>query len=115
MSHDLLEKIVKKSVKSKSSIDDIVVFFESFHKGEYIYPSVVKRNFNLEVNEVYKILSSLEQNDFLKIYYEFFCYTCNSCSQLFEYFSQLKESYICNICEQELSINNVKVVYKVIK
>lgn len=112
MSHDLLEKIL--SNKVKSDINRIVKFFNNYKKGDFIYPSVLKRSLDIDDKETYKILSILEKAKLLKINYEYFCYSCNSSSKLYEYYSELVESYTCEICEDSLTLDNVKVVYKVI-
>lgn len=88
MSHDLLEKILSDSINS--DIEAIINFFSNYKKGDFIYPSI------------------------LKIYYEYFCYNCNRSSGLYEYYSKLPESYICENCEDNLTLDNVWVVYKVI-
>ena len=112
MSHDLLEKILSDSINS--DIDAIINFFSNYKKGDFIYPSVLKRYLNIDEKEIYKILSILEKSNLLKIYYEYFCYNCNRSSELYEYYSKLPESYICENCEDNLTLGNVRVVYKVI-
>ena len=103
MSHDLLEKILSDSINS--DIEAIINFFSNYKKGDFIYPSVLKRHLNIDEKEIYKILSILEKSNLLKIYYEYFCYNCNRSSGLYEYYSN---------CEDNLTLDNVRVVYKVI-
>ncbi len=112
MSHDLLEKILSNNVES--DIDAITNFFNNYKKGDFIYPSVLKRKLDINEKETYKILSVLEKSNLLKINYEYFCYNCNKSSKLYEYYSELPESYACDNCEDNLTLDNVRVVYKVI-
>ena len=112
MSHDLLEKILSNNIES--NIDEITDFFSNYKKGDFIYPSVLKRKLNIDDKETYKILTILEKADLLKINYEYFCYNCNRTGKKYEYYSELPESYTCENCEDCLTLDNVKVVYKVI-
>lgn len=112
MSFNLLEKILSDNINY--DIEAIINFLSNYKKGDFIYPSVLKRHLNINEKEIYKILSILERSNLLKIYYEYFCYNCNSSSELYEYYSRLPESYICENCENNLTLDNVRVVYKVI-
>lgn len=112
MSHDLLEKILSDNINC--DIEALINFFSNYKKDDFIYPSVLKRHLNIDEKEIYKILSTLEKFNILKIYYEYFCYNCNRTSELYEYYSKLPESYICESCEDNLTLNNVRVIYKVI-
>ena len=112
MSHDLLEKILNNKIES--DIDTIINFFDNYKKGDFIYPSVLKRKLKIDEKEIYKILSIMEKSELLKINYEFFCYNCNKSSNLYECYSELPEEYICENCEDCLTLDNVRVVYKVI-
>lgn len=112
MSHDLLENILTNNINS--DIEAIINFFNNYKKGDLIYPSVLKRHLNINEKEIYKIFSILEKSNLLKIYYEYFCYNCNSSSKLYECYSELPKSYVCENCEDNLTLDNVRVVYKVI-
>lgn len=113
MSRDLLEKILND--KNQLNIDEIIKFLITFKKGSFIYPSVLKRKFQMSDEDVYKILSKLEKEKVLKLFYELFCYQCNNSIGLFEYYSQIPTKIICEQCESYLGIDNIKIVYKVIK
>lgn len=111
MSHDLLEIILNDSVNS--DIESIIIFLSHYKKGEFIYPSVLKRNLNINEKETYKILSTLEKFKLLKIYYEYFCYNCNGSSKLYKYYSELPKECLCPNCEDNLTLENVRVIYRV--
>lgn len=114
MSQDLLEKILKNKVDK--NLEKTIKFLLTYKKDDFIYPSVIKRKLKFEDKKVYEILSVLENNKIIKMYYEIFCYNCNRTIGLFEYFSQLEENMACENCEGSLnSMDNVKVVYKVVK
>ena len=113
MSRDLLERILKD--KTSVNLEKIIKFLMLYKKDNYIYPSVLQRKFNIPDSEVYDILSLLEENNLLKMIYEVYCYKCNH-SKFFEYFNEIEEDFYCDNCEDALNnINNVKVVYKVVK
>lgn len=112
MSQDLLEKVLNNQFELDFS-KKIVCFLKNYKKGDLIYPSLLKRKLNVNDDLVYKILSVLEKNNLLKINYEYFCYKCNSGSRLYQYYSEIPETYLCDNCEDNLTMNNVKVVYKV--
>ena len=50
MSHDLLEKILSDSINS--DIDAIINFFNNYKKGDFIYPSVLKRHLNIDEKDI---------------------------------------------------------------
>lgn len=113
MSRDLLEKILKNRIDL--NCDSVINFFVQFKKNDFIYPSVIKRKLKLDDKKIYDILTMLEEANVIKMYYEFFCYTCNTSKGLYEYFSQIEDSLICDNCDTNLNIHeNIKVVYKVV-
>ena len=114
MSRDLLEKILKDKIDL--NLDELINYLIKFKKNEFIYPSTIKRKLKLEDKKVYKILTILEDAGIIKMYYEIFCYNCNSSKGLYSYFNELDDYLICDNCENNLNSNdNVKIVYKVIK
>lgn len=114
MSQTLLEKILKSDFNS--NLNDIIEFLLIYKKGDFIYPSVIKRKLNLDNDNVYKLLSILEREKILKMYYEAFCYRCNKSIKMYETFAEIDDSIICDNCEDSLHIgDNIKIVYKVVK
>ena len=115
MSQDLLEKILINKIDNKIDIDELVNFLLGFKCGQYIYPSTIKRKFKLSDKEIYNILNILEKENYLKMYYEVFCGFCSKSLKLYEYYSQLEEMTYCDDCEENnVTLNNVKIIYKVI-
>lgn len=112
MSHSLLEKILINKVNV--DINLIIQFLDNYKKDDYIYPSVLKRKLKIDEKETYKVLSILEKNNLIKLYYQYYCYNCNNTSELYEYYSKLPDTFICRNCEEILTLNNVKIVYKVV-
>ena len=115
MSQDLLERILKN--KFNHNIDELISFLLLFKKNEFIYPSIIKNKFKYDDKEIYEVFNILEKQHLVKMYYELFCYTCNRSIKLYETFSQIEETIICDICENPLIINknNIKIIYKVIR
>ena len=115
MSQDLLEKILTNKLNEKIDLNELVNFLLTFKPGQYIYPSVIKRKFSISDMLVYDILNILEEENCLKMYYEVFCGFCSKSLGLYEYYSQLKDYTFCEDCEENnITLNNVKVVYKVV-
>lgn len=113
MSQDLLVRILS-DIKIDNK-DDVISLLKLFKKNDFIYPSLIKRKIKISNKNIYDILRVLEKNKVIKAYYEYFCYHCNtSYNTLFELYSSLPDKVICNNCESELILDNIKVVFKVI-
>lgn len=113
MSQTLLKKILLS--EACVDIEKIIKFLQLFKLGDYIYPSVFKRNLKCSAEETYKILLLLEKNHFLKMVYIIECYSCDKEIARYEEFNQIDEIY-CDQCDEKLSFpENVKVVFRVVK
>lgn len=116
MSQDLLERILTNKISDGINVSELARFICTFHLNQYIYPSTIRRKFKISDSEVYKILQLLEEEEYLKMYYEVFCGFCFKSLGLYEYYSQLNDSTYCDDCdENSITLNNVKIVYKVMK
>ncbi len=114
MSRILLEKILKNEFSL--NFEKIIDFLLIYKKGDFIYPSVIKEKFNFDNKSVYELLSILEKEKIVKMYYEAFCYNCNKSIKRYETFAEIDDSFLCDNCEDTLYFeNNIKVVYKVVK
>lgn len=114
MSQDLLERILKNDFEL--NLDKIIKFLLLYKKGDFIYPSTIKEHFDFNKKDVYKLLSILEQEKIVKMYYEAFCYSCNRSIKMYDTFAEIDVSFSCDNCEDILNIeNNIKIVYKVVK
>ena len=114
MSHDLLEKILKNKISDEIDFNKLVDFLLLFKKGQYIYPSVLKRKFDFSDSEIYNILNCLEGAGYLRMYYEVYCGNCLQPIEIYKYYSQIQDSIYCeNCCESTNITDNVKVIYKV--
>lgn len=114
MSQDLLERILINEIDIESN-KELIEFLKKFKKDEFIYPSVIKRKFNLEDKQIYNILKLLEDENILKLYYEVFCGYCSKSLKLYEYYSELEKTIFCDDCEEEsITLNNIKIIYKVV-
>ena len=115
MSQNLLEKILINKIDDKINLKELVNFLMKFKKGQFIYPSTIKRRFNATDKEIYDVLNILEEEKYLKMYYEVFCGFCSKSLKIYEYYSQLEKMTYCEDCEEyNITLNNVKIIYKVI-
>ena len=113
MSQTLLKKIL--CSEDCENIEKLLEFLYLYKQGDYIYPSVFKRNLNYSVEDTYKILMILEKNNLLKITYIVECFNCNSEIMEYEEYNQIDEMY-CNECDEKLNFpDNIKVAYKVVE
>lgn len=114
MSQDLLEKILKNKIKGE--LQDLIDFLKIYKKGSFIYPSALKRKFNYSDKEVYNILSILEKEKVITMFYEVICDNCNKSIQLVQSYKDLEEAYYCEDCENNFNaLYSAKIVYKVEK
>ena len=112
MSQTLLKKIL--CSEACEDVDKIINFLYLFKQGNYIYPSVFKRNLNYSVDDTYRILMLLAKNNILKMIYIVECFTCNRKIVEYEEYNKIDELF-CDECDESLSFpDNVKVAYKVI-
>ena len=112
-----IKKIIQEQMKNKSiDINKLLAFFSNYKKGEWIYPGVLKRQFALKIQDVYLLLYLLEKQDIVQNYYELYCSHCQKSMGIVELFSDLPETFECEICHSELStLENSFLIYKVIR
>ncbi len=69
------------------------------------------------LSNTYRILQILQKEGCLESYYELYCSHCQKSSgALIKYFSELPDTFECEICHEELSaLENAILIYKVIK
>lgn len=112
----MLQNLLKKIFYNDSTIDlnKLEEFLLLYEKNDYIYPSVLKKNFNFSTEKTYEILSKLEKGELLKIVYIVECYDCNRKVEIFEKIWKIK-NVNCGECDNELIFpDNVKVAYEVV-
>lgn len=112
----MLQNLLKKIFCDDSIIDlkKLEKFLLLYEINDYIYPSVLKNEFNLSTENTYKILSILEKEKILKLVFFVECYECNRKVKEYDAMWKIK-NVICDDCENELIFpDNVKVVYKVV-
>jgi len=115
MLSNILINILEKKKVNNEEIQKTVDLFSKYKIGNYIYPSAIKRETQLDINDIYYILTELENQDFLKSYYEVMCSTCNYNYELYETLNKIPEEIICENCETIINpIKTAKIIFKVI-
>lgn len=115
MLSDILISVLEKRKVNNNIIKKAVNLFSKYKIGTYIYPSVIKRETKLDIDEIYYILTELEKQNFLKSYYEVVCSTCNQSYELYEVLNQVPKELVCENCEEIINpIKTAKIVFKVI-
>lgn len=115
MLSNILKSILQKRRVNNDNIQKTIDLFSKYRIGTYIYPSVVKRETKLDIEEIYYLLTELEKHNFLKSYYEVVCTTCNHSYELYEVMNQIPKEIVCENCENRIEpIETAKIVFKVI-
>ncbi len=100
---------------SKEKNEQIVRFILNFKVGQWIYPGVLKRNLNIEIENVYRLLELLEDKEEVEGWYEYCCGHCQRALGTVRHFNELPDSFECEICGNEMpTLENTFKIYKVI-
>jgi len=101
---------------NKQITNEILDFLGNYTVGSWIYPGVLKRKFELTADEVYYLLSEMENEGILQSYYELYCSHCQKSMGVVHLFNELPEMFMCEICDEELStLENTVIIYKVVQ
>lgn len=100
---------------SAQTTNDVLEFLKYYNLNSWIYPGVLKRKFNLAIEDVYGILADMEKAGIVQSYYELYCGRCQKSMGTVRLFNELPESFICELCDEELTtLDNTMLIYKVI-
>lgn len=96
---------------SDEQINQAREFFRLYKKGQWIYPGVVKRQLSLNIEEVYKILATLEREGVVESWYECICGRCQKALGTVHLFNELPDVFECEVCQKELNTfeNTIKI------
>lgn len=85
-------------------------------KNCWIYPGLIKRILMIPINEVYAILSRIEEAGIVRSYLELHCPNCNrSLGEVYETLAEVPEDFSCANCENDFEPNNsLVVIYRVV-
>ena len=100
---------------NQQTTNDVLDFLKNYKIDSWIYPGVLKRKFNLTIDEVYSILSDMENEGILQSYYELYCSHCQKSMGVVRLFNELPENFMCELCDEKLyTLENTILIYKVI-
>lgn len=112
----VIEKMITQQLNNVLDTSVVVEFFRNYKVGMWVYPGVLKRKFSLDIQQVYELLSGLEQEGILQSYYEMYCGYCQKSMGTVELFNELPDTFECEICHSELpTLENSVMIYKVIR
>lgn len=113
----IIKIVIQEQFKDKSiDIPKTLKFFSHYKKEDWIYPGVLKRRLKIDIKDVYKFLYLLEKHHIIQNYYELYCSHCQKTMGLVELFSDLPETFECELCHTELNtLENAFIIYKVIR
>ena len=94
--------------------NEILSFINGYKEGCFIYPRVIKRYFNIDGLQVYKILEDLVDKNVLKRSYQLQCSGCGHSDNIFyETLNQIDDLLICSCCRKEMNVvKDVVLFYK---
>lgn len=111
----IIEMTIQNKLNNNANVPAILDFFKHYRKNMWIYPGVLKRRFSLELSDVYRFLSELEQQNILQSYYELYCNQCQKSMGTVELFNELPDFFECELCHAQLpALENAILIYKVI-
>lgn len=112
----IIDRIVKQNIDDNGKSSEIASFISLFKRGNWIYPGVLKRKFDIGITEVYSILVGLESEGILESNYELYCKNCNKTTgELVSVFNEIPNTFYCEMCEEELSgVENALMIFKVV-
>lgn len=100
---------------SEEKAKEIVCFIQNYKKGQWIYPGVLKRNLDIKIEDVYRLLERLEEAKEVEGWYEYCCGHCQHSLGTVRQFNELPDSFECEICGSRMpTLENTFKIYKVI-
>ena len=100
---------------SPEKTDEIINFISLYRSGMWIYPGVLKRQLNLKIEDVYRILARLEESGCVESWYEYCCGHCQRILGTVRRFNELPDEFECEVCGENMStMDNTIKIYKVL-
>lgn len=108
--------LVELNLLPPNKLSKLLLLLRQYRKGNYIYPGVLIRELNIEMELTYKILDSIMDLDILTLNFEVYCHSCSRFTgQIFETLSEMPEELECPNCDRILnSLTASIVVFRVI-
>ena len=106
-------EIFKDIPLSQSTITKVVDFLGKYKTGEFLYPNVLIRNLKLSKSDEMLITKILTENDFADVLNYYVCPRCGNTTNLFTEDYLHTEYPVCENCEEQIDINDYRIVYKI--
>lgn len=110
----LSEEIVKNALKEydDDKKNELIRFLCMYRIGEYIYPSVLKRNMKVTQEKVDYVLDMLVQSGIAEKCFQFYCPNCGMAAGKFlKEDENLSDEIYCDRCDEEISKSNKQYAY----
>lgn len=119
MQFDIYAKVTPllREKKYDVSAEEIFAFLKKYKKGEFIYPGVLYRKFDIDINTVYDILKICENGGLIIERLEVYCPFCQRFTgYIYNNVGELPEIINCPNCDEEIHnvLNNALVIYEVL-
>ncbi|MGL5068097.1 MAG: hypothetical protein ACRC6T_09830 [Sarcina sp.] len=109
-----LEEMQNSEEFNLEDIKNIGGFLQKF-KGEYIYPRIFKRKFDIDMKTSYEILNVLVEKKIIKLAFEIYC-DCNKFqNDVYDSLNDIPNNLACEYCGKDIDIKkDLIVIYKVL-
>ena len=99
----------------KTNKQNVRQFVAKCRQGQWIYPGVVVRELGIPIEEVYKTLEELVDEDAIEPWYECCCGNCGHEQGKVHLFNELPPTFECDACGSTMdTMENTTKIYKVL-
>ena len=110
---EILNNDFSYSPEINAKVINLLSMYSSKPSKCWIYPGTVKRNTGMDIIDVYKLLSELEQCGFVESWYEMCCGHCQRMMGQVRRFNELPETFECENCGETMqTLENTIKIYK---
>ena len=96
--------------------EKVLELFTHYQKDMWVYPGVIKGKTGMSTDQVYALLTEMEDNEILESFYELYCGNCQKTNGKVHVFNEIPEEFECEYChEQFTGLENAALIYKVLR
>jgi hypothetical protein len=92
--------------------EKLVDFFDKYKSKNWVYPDVFVRNFNMNMDDVIRLMDGLVNENVLSLYHSYSCPKCSHVVGNVRSLDNLPELVFCDHCDTEFEPKNTSIVYR---